>query len=901
MSLLRRIAGHRDTATLGAPVGFDAVARDAHTIELEWDALIGSLAYAVYRDGVALPRTTAPSYIDTGLTAETSYSYSVRAVNGAGEGTATAAVARVTLENVAPVWTLTSIEALNGQAYSLLLTTVCTSPVGLPLVFTEVTALLDDFGTAIVGQSITGTVSGGAASYSVTLRASDGVNQTDVTVTATVSAAAGPSQPTLNWLGSSQTAITFTWTAPASAIALRDYTVQRSTTSGGALTDIATGLTSLEYTDASLSAGTTRYYKLVAYDVNGNASTASAEVTAITQAAAATAFTFTDVASAVAGSQNISNLITVAGLSQPAVLDAGGSEYSKNGGAYVTAKGFVVNTDTARVRQNASGTAGATVSVTLSYGDRSDSYDVTTAGVLNDNDYGPRLGQYNQGGIVAPLPQAQIVARAMHRYIVVTDVGNGTDAHKAMIDAIHVVNPNTEIFPYVNFNEHPSDRNRTAGVNLTLWDAINRGATGGPGAGQGNAGNLWARDPYPGGASPIIFAAGSTVNFPLSRATSLLPGGLRYPEYQASLYLDSPLNMTSRVRGLFGDNCSAAGYSGYDYNEDGTTEGKRNIPLIQSRLAGFRVMRDYLHARNMLFFANGSFQWYDDHVRGNVNYLSDLIGIFDGAVLELPTGIWNSKGGYFYYNANAQVGSVDYAAPGSFTVVAYPPGGSGSPPPNGTLCKNVFGSDWLPANQTGNALVLAEKPIIDWFMANAIILDRRRVFAQIIGPDPKYAKAPYSYPQVMRYWRWNLMKYQVYTDFSTGFGDMYARTAVDSVNSRSHSIVLDEYKTGHGAWGQPLTPSGYVAGKYNGGAHGELYVRQWGTSAGVVTHVGVVNMSSNGTKTITLPNIPGRVYRRVNAASWGNQDPTTNDGQLLGGLQLTIQDRDGALFEVEPA
>lgn len=86
----------------------------------------------------------------------------------------------------------------------------------------------------------------------------------------------------------SSSAIRTTWTASTDTggSGLRGYRVYRSTTSGGTYTQVGSDLTtaSLSYDDTGLSASTTRFYKVRAFDGNGNESALSSAVSATTQA-----------------------------------------------------------------------------------------------------------------------------------------------------------------------------------------------------------------------------------------------------------------------------------------------------------------------------------------------------------------------------------------------------------------------------------------------------------------------------------------------------------------------------------------------------------------------------------------------------------------------------------------
>lgn len=99
------------------------------------------------------------------------------------------------------------------------------------------------------------------------------------------------------------------------------YKVYRSATSGGTYTQIATGLTTSDYSDTGLTAGTTYWYKVASYDAasNTSAQTPSAGVSGTTAAAADTSAPNVPTGLAVTGVTSSS-----ASLSWTATTDNGG-------------------------------------------------------------------------------------------------------------------------------------------------------------------------------------------------------------------------------------------------------------------------------------------------------------------------------------------------------------------------------------------------------------------------------------------------------------------------------------------------------------------------------------------------------------------------------------------------
>ena len=67
-----------------APAELRMTARTRTTISLAWDTVAGAAGYRLYRDGVQIYGGTEASYTDTGLSAETSYTYAVEAFNSGG-------------------------------------------------------------------------------------------------------------------------------------------------------------------------------------------------------------------------------------------------------------------------------------------------------------------------------------------------------------------------------------------------------------------------------------------------------------------------------------------------------------------------------------------------------------------------------------------------------------------------------------------------------------------------------------------------------------------------------------------------------------------------------------------------------------------------------------------------
>ena len=101
-----------DTTAPTVPAGLAATAQSATQVQLTWtaatDSGTGIAGYRVFRDGgaTAIATVTGTTYVDSGLTASTAYSYTVRAFDGANpanESAASTAASATTLAVTVPV------------------------------------------------------------------------------------------------------------------------------------------------------------------------------------------------------------------------------------------------------------------------------------------------------------------------------------------------------------------------------------------------------------------------------------------------------------------------------------------------------------------------------------------------------------------------------------------------------------------------------------------------------------------------------------------------------------------------------------------------------------------------------------------------------------------------------
>jgi glucose/arabinose dehydrogenase len=99
MVAFRADAGSADAAAPTTPTGLTATPASSTQVNLSWTAStdnVGVTGYRIYRGGTQIGTSPTPSYQDTGLTPETSYSYTVSAYDAANNTSAQSSAATAT-------------------------------------------------------------------------------------------------------------------------------------------------------------------------------------------------------------------------------------------------------------------------------------------------------------------------------------------------------------------------------------------------------------------------------------------------------------------------------------------------------------------------------------------------------------------------------------------------------------------------------------------------------------------------------------------------------------------------------------------------------------------------------------------------------------------------------------
>ncbi|UJF34425.1 carbohydrate binding domain-containing protein [Paenibacillus hexagrammi] len=282
-----------DTQPPSTPTGVAAQAPSAGSVQVSWTAStdnVGVTGYEVYRDGTKVATTAATSYTDsTGVQPNTTYSYTVKALDAAGNASALSAAALVTT----PQGNSATIYYKQGFTtpyihYRPVGGTWTTAP-GVLMPAAEISGynkITISLGAATQLEAVFNNGSGtwdnnnsnnymfpsGVSTFqagTITPGAPAGQDTQAPTVPAGLTAAAG-----------SSTSAALSWTAATDNVGVTGYDVYRD----GVKVASSTGVS---YTDTALQPNTTYTYTVSAYDAAGNKSAQSQAVQVTTPEAPA--------------------------------------------------------------------------------------------------------------------------------------------------------------------------------------------------------------------------------------------------------------------------------------------------------------------------------------------------------------------------------------------------------------------------------------------------------------------------------------------------------------------------------------------------------------------------------------------------------------------------------------
>lgn len=263
-----------DTTPPSVPQGVGAVATSATEIVVQWLVStddVGVAGYTIWRDGAPIGTAAETSYTDTGLAPSTLYTYEVAAYDAAGNSSQNSdPTSATTASNAAPAWSLLDQSLDVGAFFSLDLDTVCSDADDDSLTYSIVSGSVS--GLSLVGSVYSGTPDT-AEAPSITFRADDGIVTADTAVTFTITEpdTTAPATPSgLSGTNVTGTSVDIDWDDNAESD-FSHYVLYQS------LDDVSYGirannLTTSDYQDTGLNAGTTYYYKVSAVDTIGNES-----------------------------------------------------------------------------------------------------------------------------------------------------------------------------------------------------------------------------------------------------------------------------------------------------------------------------------------------------------------------------------------------------------------------------------------------------------------------------------------------------------------------------------------------------------------------------------------------------------------------------------------------------
>jgi poly(3-hydroxybutyrate) depolymerase len=186
VAMVNQITSGFSASIPAVPVGLTVGATTNTTVALSWTAVSGATSYTVYRNSVSVGTTTTNAFTDTGLTANTTYSYTVSASNVKGSS-----------GQSAPVNATTTNASVPAQATNLMVGTVTATSIALSWSSVTGATSYDVYrngGNTPIGTTTstsytdTGVVAGTTYTYSVAAVNANGVGAQSATVSATTPA-----------------------------------------------------------------------------------------------------------------------------------------------------------------------------------------------------------------------------------------------------------------------------------------------------------------------------------------------------------------------------------------------------------------------------------------------------------------------------------------------------------------------------------------------------------------------------------------------------------------------------------------------------------------------------------------------------------------------------------------
>jgi chitodextrinase len=305
-----------DTTAPSVPGGLTSPSKTASSVSLSWTAStddVGVTGYLIFRGGTQVGTSTTTSYTDSGLSANTAYSYTVRARDAAGNTSAPSAALSVTTSAGNSVTVYYKKGFATPYIHYRPAGGTWTTVPGVAMPNAEVAGYAKstiNLGSATQLECVFNNGSGtwdnnGGLNYFIPA-GTHTFNAGTITAGAPSGDVSSPPAPTgLAVSSKTATSVSLTWNAVTDPSGITGYNVYR----GGSLVGSPS---TPGYTDTGLTTGTTYSYTVRARDAAGNLSAASAALSVTTNSTGATV-TFNETASTAWG-QNVYLVGNIAAL-----------------------------------------------------------------------------------------------------------------------------------------------------------------------------------------------------------------------------------------------------------------------------------------------------------------------------------------------------------------------------------------------------------------------------------------------------------------------------------------------------------------------------------------------------------------------------------------------------------
>src|SRR5205807_2483880 len=277
-----------DTTAPSTPTEILVSAVSSSQINLSWAPSTDNVKvtrYIVRRDGVRVATPVSTSYADIGLSAATTYSYTVAARDAAGNISPYSTSVSVTTASAADTTTPSAPTGLTAAAAGSSETNLSWAPSTDDV---EVTGYIVRRNGVKVGTPVSTSYAdaglSAATTYSYTVAASDAagnISSDSTSVSVTTAGAADttpPTTPTGLTAAAGSSGANLSWSASTDNVGVTGYIVRRNTA------QVATPV-STSYADTGVSSATTYSYTVAARDAAGNTSPNSASVNVATLSA----------------------------------------------------------------------------------------------------------------------------------------------------------------------------------------------------------------------------------------------------------------------------------------------------------------------------------------------------------------------------------------------------------------------------------------------------------------------------------------------------------------------------------------------------------------------------------------------------------------------------------------